>query len=60
MEDCGTDTIIGGDFNICLNPDLDKYGGRKEPQSLYGSVIDTFMVENDFVDVWWLLNPDVR
>ena len=31
----GTEMIIGGDFNTCLNPQSDKIGGTRELQSEY-------------------------
>ena len=33
LSDCGNNIILGGDFNVCLQPEIDKCGGRKEPQS---------------------------
>ncbi len=52
-------TIVGGDFNICLN-NIDKSGGRVEPPSSYASRIKTFLEEYDYVDVWRLMHPDTK
>ena len=30
----GCNLILGGDFNVCLNPDLDKQGGIRDKQSV--------------------------
>ncbi len=59
IDQSDINTIIGGDFNICLNS-IDKSGGRVEPVSAYATLIKNFMDENDYVDVWRLMNPDTK
>lgn len=55
-----SEIIIGGDFNVCLNPDLDKKGGREETESKYAKEVNVF--QNDFllVDIWRLRHPTLR
>ena len=54
------DIIIGGDFNLVLDIDLDKKGGLAKTHSKAVKVIKDHMTELDLVDVWRLLNPDRR
>ncbi|MCP3887659.1 MAG: hypothetical protein GY702_02140, partial [Desulfobulbaceae bacterium] len=44
LDNSDINTIVGGDFNICLN-NIDKSGGRVEPPSSYASRIKTFLEE---------------
>ena len=48
--------IIGGDFNTCLNPDLDKKGGTLEQISSYHSSLLNFIDEFSLVDIWRIRN----
>ena len=59
LDNCSLNTIIGGDFNICLR-DIDKSGGRKEPVSGYATAIKNFMEACDYVDVWRLHHPNEK
>ncbi len=59
IDQSDINTIIGGDFNTCLNT-IDKSGGRSEPVSPYAMLIKNFMEENDYVDVWRLMNPNTK
>ena len=59
LESCSVNTIIGGDFNTCLE-DIDNSGGRKNVLSNYTNLIKTFMNENDFVDAWRLEHPGLK
>ena len=52
--------ILGGDFNVCLNPEIDKIGGKTEKQSDYALKLLDYMDEMDLVDIWRKRNPDVR
>jgi exonuclease III len=52
--------IIAGDFNICLNPTLDKSGERIEKLSEFAKLMISFMDEFDLVDIWRIRNPDTR
>ena len=51
-------TILGGDFNTCLNPNLDKSGGKKENPSQFAVQLNDYMSEIDFIDIWRIRNPD--
>ena len=59
IDNSDINTIVGGGFNICLH-NVDKSGGRVEPSSSYASRIKTFLEEYDYLDVWRLMNPDVK
>ena len=48
--------IIGGDFNTCLNPDLDKKGGTLEQISSYQSSLLNFIDEFSLLDIWRIRN----
>ena len=50
--------LLGGDFNICLQPEVDKKGGAIEKQSESALLIEAMMDEIDLVDSWRLFNPD--
>ena len=52
--------IIGGDFNVCLNPTLDKQGGIKEKQSLCAKQIETIAENLDLIDIWRALNENTK
>ena len=49
--------LLGGDFNVTLDPALDCLGGNP---SLKESVkfLEDIMMENDLVDIWRIRNPD--
>ena len=49
--------LLGGDFNVTLDPALDCLGGNL---SLKESVkfLEDIMMENDLVDIWRIRNPD--
>lgn len=49
--------IIGGDFNCCLNPKLDKRGGRLEKPSTYVNDIKEMNEQLELIDVWRTRNP---
>ena len=48
--------ILGGDFNVCLDPVLDKLGGRSEVKSEYCKNLENFIEEFSLVDIWRLRN----
>ena len=54
------DIIIGGDFNLVLDIDIDKKGGLTKTHTKAVKVIKDQMAELDLVYVWRLLNPDGR
>ena len=52
--------IIGGDFNVCLDPMLDKKGGKIEQPSRYSKEILSLNENFNLVDIWRILNPEDR
>ena len=56
----GCNIIVGGDFNVCLNPDMDKRGGTKLKQSLCAKFIETMSEDLDLIDIWRVLNEDTK
>ena len=56
----GFNFIIGGDFNITLNPKLDKMGGTNEKTSNYWTLVTDFMTDAEISDFWRKKNPGVK
>ena len=54
------DMLLGGDFNVCILPDLDKRGGTDEVQSEYAKNIQSFQEEYQLVDIWRIRHPNVK
>ena len=52
--------MIGGDFNVCLNPDIDKQGGTIEDKSRYALTLEHIMEEFNLGDVWRITNPSAK
>ena len=52
--------IMGGDFNCCLNPLIDKLGGDMESKSKYSQLLEELCEEFNLCDVWRVLNPDLK
>ena len=52
--------MIGGDFNICLNPSKDKLGGRSEEQTSYCKNLMNLLDEYSLIDIWRLRNDTVK
>ena len=52
--------IIGGDFNTCLDPAIDKDGGLHEKVSEYSKQIIELNDEFNLIDIWRISNPDTR
>lgn len=52
--------ILGGDFNCCLNPQLDRSSSNSSPLSKSTKVIQLFMKEFFVSDAWQFLNPSCR
>ena len=52
--------IISGDFNVCLDPLVDKFGGRAELKSEECNNMQNFIEELSLVDIWHLRNSRVR
>ena len=54
------DIILGDDFNLVLDIDMDKRGGLAKTHTKAVEVVKDYMAELDLVDAWRLLNPDTR
>ena len=53
--------IIGGDFNTLLNPEVDRKSLLPTPKiTKEAKLINAFMEEYSWADVWRLLHPDKR
>ncbi len=52
--------IIGGDFNVCLNPILDKAGGELDSKSPSARLIENVCEDLNVNDIWRTLNPDTK
>jgi exonuclease III len=50
--------ILAGDFNTCLNPEIDKLGGRPEKPSETAKQLNTFMKDAGLVDIWRIRNQN--
>ena len=59
LEQCSINTILGGDFNTCLE-NIDKSGGRIFASTQYTNLLKTFMEENDYIDIWRLTHPGAK
>ena len=56
-EDC--DIVIGADFNVIFDPELDGNGGNaKRKESV--KCIDDICLANDLIDIWRVRNPIVK
>ena len=56
-EDCSI--VIGGDFNVIFDPDLDGNGGNpKRKESV--KCIDNLCLANDLIDIWRIRNPNEK
>ncbi|KAL9975265.1 hypothetical protein ACROYT_G012410 [Oculina patagonica] len=54
-----TQVIIGGDFNVHLDAEMDNEGGRVEKKDSVKNISDK-KLEYDLVDIWRIRNPDKR
>ena len=54
-ENC--EIIIGGDFNVILEPDLDGTGGKPQVKDSCKK-IDNLCSLFDLIDIWRIRNPD--
>ena len=54
--------ILGGDFNLYLNPRFDKLDSLQEQHDNrnYRADISSFLDVNNIVDVWRVINPDKK
>ena len=51
--------VVGGDFNVIFNPNLDGSGGTKRVKDSVKFLEDTFL-EHDLVDIWRVRNPTAK
>ena len=56
----GKTIIVGGDFNTCLNPSLDKLGGSMEKQSETSKQLLNFCDLYNLFDVFRFYNPESK
>ena len=57
VEDCNI--VIGGDFNVIFDPDLDGNGGNpKRKESV--KCINSICLANDLIDIWRIRHPNVK
>jgi hypothetical protein len=52
--------VLGGDFNVCLNPSIDKCGGSNESKSAYAHQVEDLCEQTNLCDIWRTRNPDSR
>ena len=52
------DLIIGGDFNLILDLDKDKKGGRYKTHTGAVKTLKEFIAKLDLIDAWRVLNPN--
>ena len=52
--------LIGGDFNVCLDPELDKSGGKLENRSCYCKNLINLIDQYSLIDIWRLRNIRVK
>ena len=52
--------IIGGDFNLVLDLDADKYGGLRTTHLKSQCAIKSYMEETDLVDMWRQQHPNEK
>ena len=53
-DDCKI--IMGGDFNVILDPDLDGFGGKPKLKES-AKEIENICLLRDLVDIWRVRNP---
>ena len=56
-DDCRI--IIGGDFNVILDPDLDGFGGKPKLKES-AKQIENICLLHDLVDIWKVRNPEIK
>ena len=52
--------IIGGDFNLVMDPDVDKSGGIKNTHNRSRLKLNDLVDKYDLIDVWRAFNPDKK
>ena len=51
--------IIAGDFNLVLNPELDKRGDLVATHENAEEILQSYMDQNNLLDIWRECNPDI-
>ena len=51
--------VIGGDFNIALDSDLDCSGGNPSKKDIVKNIQD-LCLDYDLVDIWRIRNPETK
>lgn len=54
-----TNIIWGGDFNLVMNPAVDRMGSDYNHTRAF-KVLETYLQEADMLDVWRVKNPDLK
>ena len=52
--------VLGGDFNVCLEPSIDKSGGNILDKTQYAEKIESLKEEYNIGDIWRIRNPDLK
>ena len=50
--------IVGGDWNLALDVDIDKQGDRNQTDPRAAEIIKTYMTKAELLDIWRILKPD--
>lgn len=54
------DILIGGDFNVCIEPAMDKKGGVEESQSVVAKALISLQEEFQLTDIWRSRHPNLK
>ena len=54
------EVIIGGDFNLVLDLDMDKKGGLAKTPTESVKILKDFCAQVELLDAWRVLNPNTR
>ena len=57
-ENC--EVVIGGDFNVILDADLDGTGGKPQVRESCKKILDNLCSSFHLIDMWRIRNPDVK
>ena len=53
-------SVMGGDYNIILDENLDKKGGITKKKEQVVDIINKTIQNFDLIDIWRLRNPDIK
>jgi len=56
----GESVIAGGDWNIILNPKLDKWEGENTPQTQASKFLCEVIESENLLDIWRVKNPEIK